>query len=598
MQQHRRLNLFAFPPETNALFSMLILASLMLALFSGRVWSLYSGIEDPLAAVGITSQRLELTSAFLSVTCLSGIAAMGTLALAALFFLRYPSQIRQQRNIQPLTEKDSLLQEQSNRLASQAGVASARVEIPLHGLRGSDAQAFGTGRQQTIALDGGFRILRKTKPEVFNALLRHELAHFANADVGRSYFSDALWKSIRWLLVFPFLFAITAVVIQGFFVGIFGGGDLVLAVSSLSGVLGVFIQWGFVLSIAGLIWARLLRTREFYADWRASIWGSQNGLREILREEMEKGSSKTRFPLWKLHPDADERLEALEHPELLFKSSLTIVFLAGLLLAFIFAGLYFAFAAFITFAEAILILRDSASGYLYWILTAIWWGGFLVLILLLFGLTGWLVNAVILPQIQKQTILDLLHRQSGWLQYGRMLIPAMILVTGIELGFFMTPFSQLAPNDFLGIVIELFIILPILTALAWWYLIYIKFVAARLLATQTGKDLSIWRRRLMSAASNLWIFFFFIPGILLTRFLDESFREVFSYLSVGWLTFTFLFSPLMFAATWGLVKLFFENQSRTCHHCGKITRHREPALGVCEHCGDVLGEWLFIPEKS
>ena len=99
----------------------------------------------------------------------------------------------------------------------------------------------------------------------------------------------------------------------------------------------------------------------------------------------------------------------------------------------------------------------------------------------LFGLTGWLVNAVTLPQIQKQTSLDLLHRQCGWLQDGRMLIPAIILVTGIELGFFMTPFRPLATNDFLS--------------------------------------------------------------ILLPRFLDELFREVFSYLSVGWLTFTFLVVP-------------------------------------------------------
>jgi hypothetical protein len=470
--------------------------------------------------------------------------------------------------------------------------------MPLHGLRGSDAQAFGFGRQQTIALDGGFRILRKTKPDVFNALLRHELAHFANADIGRSYFSDALWKSIRWLLVFPFLFAVAAIVIQGFFIGIFGGGDLALAVAAIPRVLGLFIQWGFVLSIAGLIWARLLRTREFYADWRATLWGSQDGLQEILREETEKGSSKTRFPLWSFHPDARDRLEALEHPEILFKSSLTILFLAGLLLAFIFSGLYFSFAAFITFAEAILILRDSTSGLLYWILTAIWWGGFAFLILLLFGLTGWLVNAVILPQIQKQTILDLLDKQSGWLQFGKMLIASFILVTGLELGFFMTPFSQLAPNDFLGILVELFIILPVLTGLAWWYLIYLKYVAARTLVTQAGKDFSIWRSRFMSTASNLWIFLFFVPGILLTRFLDSSFRQVFTPLSIGWLILTLLFSPLVFGATWALIKLLFESQSRNCPHCGKITRHQEPALGLCEHCGGGLGEWLFISEKS
>jgi len=598
MQPRRRLNLFAFPPETNALFSMLILASIMLALFSGSVLRLYSGIEDPPAAVGITSQRLELTSAFLYITCISGIAAIGTLGLAVFLFLRYPSQIRRRRKLQPLSEKDILVQEQVNRISSQVGVDPPIVEMPMQGLKGSDAQAFGFGKQQTIALDGGFRILRKTRPEIFNALLRHELAHFANADIGRSYFSDALWKSIRWLLVFPFLFALAAIVIQGFLMGIFGDGQLELAIASIPGVLGVFLQWGLVLTIAGLIWARLLRTREFYADWRAALWGSENGLQEILREEAGKRSSKTRIGLWKFHPEAKERLEALERPEILFQLSLTILFLAGLLLAFIFAGLYFSFAAFITFAEAILLLRDSASGLLYWILTALWWGGFAFLILLLFGLTGGLVNAVLLPQVQKQTILDLLNKQSQWQQYGKMLLASFILVIGIEFGFFMIPFSQLAPNDLLGILIEFFIILPVLTCLAWWYLIYLKFVSARLLITQTGKDLSVWRSRFLSMASSVWIFFFFIPGILLTRFLDVSFREVFAYLSTGWLIFALLLSPLVFGVTWALIELFFKNQSRNCPHCGTITRQQEPALGLCEHCGGVLGEWLFISKQS
>src|SRR5919108_4103534 len=220
MAPRRRLNLFAFPPETNALFSMLIVASITLALFSGSVIRFFSDIGDPVASVDLTSQRFEVASAFLSVTCLSSMAAFGTLCLALLFYIRHPRQIRQRRNIRGLTEKDQPIQEHANKLALQAGVNAPTVEMPLHGLRGSDAQAFGVGKGQVIALDGGFRILRKTKPDLFNALVRHELAHFANADVGRSYFSDALWKAIRWLLVFPFLLVISGTMISRFIAGI------------------------------------------------------------------------------------------------------------------------------------------------------------------------------------------------------------------------------------------------------------------------------------------------------------------------------------------------------------------------------------------
>ena len=598
MQPRRRLNLFAFPPETNALFSMLILASIMLALFLGNVFRFYSRINDPLDSIDITARSLEITRAYLPIICLSGMAAFGVLCLALLFYLRHPSQIRQRRKIQGLTEKDKEIQEHIGKLALQAGVDPPAIEMPPRGLRGSDAQAFGVGRMQTIALDGGFRILRKTKPDVFNALLHHELAHFANADIGKSYFSDALWKSIRWLLVFPFLFALAAIVIQGFFSGILNGGQLQFAIAAVPGVIGLFGQWGFVLYISGAIWARLLRTREFYADWRAAIWGSQNGLNKILQEETEKEKPKTRFTVWEFHPDAKERINALQYPAVLFNPSPTIIFLAGLLLSFIFAGLYFSFAAFLAFAGTILSIRDASTGLSYWILTGIWWSGFAFLLLLVFGLTGWLINGVLLPQIQKQAILHLLNKQGGLMQYARLGIPALTLVAGIELGFFMTPFSQLAPNDLLGILIEIFTITPVLTCLAWWYLIYIKFVALQVSATQMGRNFSVWRNRFMISASSLWIFLFFVPGIILTRFLDGSLQELFLYLNIGWLTFTLLLSPVVFGLTWAAIKLFFDNQPKKCPHCGKNTGHAAPAVEFCEHCEHTLGEWLFVPEKA
>lgn len=598
MQPRRRLNLFAFPPETNALFSMLILASIMLALFLGRAFGIFFGTPGSIITIDTTARGLEVTSAYVPVICLSVTFVLAVLGMAFIFYFRYPSEIRRRRKIRPISEKDQGIQEHANRLALQAGLEPPGIEMPPQGLRGTDAQAFGVGKAQRIGLDGGFRILRKTRPDVFNALLRHELAHFANEDVGRSYFSDALWKSIRWVIILPFVLGLLGNVVTGLFLGVLYDDLLQRFFGPAQVIFKLFVQFSFVLIVAAVIWARLLRTREFYADWRAVLWGSQSGLNKIFHEQTEMEKPKTRFKLLKLHPDVKERMDAIEHPETLFNSSPTIVFLAGLLLSFMFVGLYFALSTFLAFAGVFQSIRDSSTGLLYWFARGVLWFGIASLILVVIGLTGWLISGVLLPQIQKQTILELINKQRGWMQYTKMLITALILVAGIEIGFSMTPFDQFAPNDLWGFVVEFFIIAPILVLTAWWYLIYIRFISLRLSATQIGRNFSVWRIRFLKTASVAWAFLFFIPGLFLSRYLSGELREVFLYSSLIWLACTLLLSVAAFGATWAVIRLFFDNRPKECPHCGKVTQHAIPAIESCEHCGHVLGKWLFIQEKT
>src|SRR3972149_184327 len=107
-------------------------------------------------------------------------------------------------------------------MALEAEVPSPKVEIS-DGLKGTDAQAYGTGGAYFLALDGGYRILRKTKPNLFKALIKHELAHIANHDIARSYFSDALWDSIRWTLVPLFVLGIAGLLFFNFIFSVIGG---------------------------------------------------------------------------------------------------------------------------------------------------------------------------------------------------------------------------------------------------------------------------------------------------------------------------------------------------------------------------------------
>ncbi|HMD80013.1 MAG TPA: hypothetical protein VKE92_01820, partial [Anaerolineales bacterium] len=132
---------------------------------------------------------------------------------------------------------------------------------------------------------------------------------------------------------------------------------------------------------------------------------------------------------------------------------------------------------------------------------------------------------------------------------------------------------------------------------AWWYLAYIKFISFRLFATQVGNVFSPWKSRFIKTASALWVLFFFIPGLFLTRYLSGELLEVFLYFSLLWLVSTFLLSTVAFVASWAIIKLFFDNQPQKCPHCGKFTQQIVPAVELCEHCEGVLGEWLFVPEK-
>jgi Zn-dependent protease with chaperone function len=598
MSQRRRLNLFAFTPETDALFGMLMIASIWLALFLGPAFALLFGFDNPLSNISVTTRGLEVTRAYLPIICFSSIAVSAVLVVACILYFRHPYEIRRRRKIGSISEKDQEIQDQVSKLAIHSGVEPPKIEMPPQGLRGTDAQAFGVGKMRRVALDGGLRILRKTKPHIFNAILRHELAHFANQDIGKSYFSDALWKSIRWVIILPFVLGLLGYIILAIYLGVLYGDLLQRFTGPIQSFFWLIVQFGFVLLVAGLMWVRLIRTREFYADWRAVLWGAQSGLNIIFQEEVEKEKPKPRFNVFQFHPDGKERLVAIEHPEELFKYSPMMIFMAGLLLASLFIGLYFSLAAFLTFAGVMQAIRDASTGWAYWLARGVFWLGIAALIFFAFGLTGWLINGVLLPQIQKQVVLELINRQRGWIQYIKMLMIAVILVAGIELGFFMSPFSVFAPIGLWEIVLEIFIIAPILVLIAWLYLAYLRFISLRLTATQVGKNYSVWRKRFMQAASALWVFLFFVPGLFLSRFLSGELLEVFMYASLIWLASTLLLGSLAFAGSWAVIKLSFDNQPRKCPHCGKITEHAAPAIEQCEHCEGVLGEWLFVEEKG
>ncbi len=105
---------------------------------------------------------------------------------------------------------------------------------------------------------------RPTRP-AFRAILRHELAHIRNRDVGITYFTIAIWYAFLLVAVLPFALTLLD-----------------------EGVGSIFSVTWRLLVLAALVYLTrnaVLRSREVYADVRASVSDGPDGaLRRVLAE--------------------------------------------------------------------------------------------------------------------------------------------------------------------------------------------------------------------------------------------------------------------------------------------------------------------------
>jgi len=575
---------------------MLILSSIAISLLAGVVISVYLGVGILPSSMEMTSHGIDLSKELFPFVFFQSITILGLLIVAVVLYISHPFFIRYRRGIQSLSEKDKDIQEHITKLAAEAGIEPPTIEMPLYGLRGSDAQVFGIGKTRKIALDGGLRIFRKTKPHLFSAIISHELGHIANFDVGKTYFSDALSKSIRWLLIVPFLFVLPIILINEVFSSPLNEATLEYILRQ-SPSLVVFFQCIFVSWIPTIIWRRLLKTRELYADWRASAWGYQQGLSEILQEQVEKNKFKSRFNPLTFHPETEERLHTIKHPEILFIPSVSFVLLAGILVSYILAGLTFSFSVTLFFSGILDAIQGLFTGLFLGMHTIIKDLIFAIMVLPIFIAVSWLINLVVLSQVQRQTVMELINGKIGIIQYIKLGIVSLALVIGIEIGLLTTPFTPLFPDNLSEIPIELLINAPTLFFLVWWYLWYLKFITRKIYVTQTGKHLSVWRNRFIGIASKMWIVLFFSPGLFLSRFFGYG-ASYWDLLYISWFIFTILVSPLIFGVTWLLIKLFFDHQFIECPHCGKKMNNARSSNVLCDYCGGILREWVFLSETQ
>jgi Zn-dependent protease with chaperone function len=618
----RRLNLFAFSPETDTLFALLLVAAMMLAAqLSYLIRYLFFPNSGPNLDNLDTAAMLrgEVLAETLTTLMLQlGIPAVlvGLIFGVALFiYWGHPRRVRRRKKLQPLLEKDMPLQQAVHTLVTAAGVSPLpTVEMP-RGYQGTSGQAFGLQGNYIICLDGGLRVWQRLKPGWFGAIVLHELAHIANGDIWRSYFAEALWTAIVTLSIAPLVLGVCNIIAQGLFTGLLRNGAigyLEVLGNALPLALGLFFQAGVTVMVVAAIRARLLRIREVYADWRATLWGGEDSLREIFQESAEREKKTSGFGLWRLHPTAAERLLALNQPSRLFQLSWELPFVVGFLLAFVLGGVLLLAPPFYLFVlEPIRVARVELGNWyqanphllvslLFWVVRGVWFLMFFAGIIIVFAPIAWLVSGVLGAQLQKQTAADLTAGRWGLMEYPKLGAPAVLLTLGMEVGFWTAPFNFFVPKSLAGLVVEI-IMLGILTTLAWLFLAYARFITMRLFAAYTGATPPAWQTRLSRWALNGWLFICFIPGLVFNRFLiwNVSDPDWFQFLLVAfvmWLVGVVVFSSIIIAISWGAVKLLSVLRRPRCPACGRVTRRAIPAIELCEHCEHNLGEWLFVPE--
>jgi Zn-dependent protease with chaperone function len=243
---------------------------------------------------------------------LAGAGAVGAGALAVVYLA--PVLVRRRRRLRglgpPLDEAGGRLAE----LAAEAGLRrTPRVERGPASQR--DAFSYGAPGRPRVVLPPAVAVRWRDR-ELFDPLVRHELAHVRHRDIALAWLARSVWYALAPLLLLP------------------------LVVSLLSSDHSILTDLLWRAALLGLtvllVSAALLRSREFDADLRAARFaGEIDSLIALLRRSVGGHDRKPLRRLVARHPTPDQRISVLQDPEraagVTFLDGFSSAFLAGLL---------------------------------------------------------------------------------------------------------------------------------------------------------------------------------------------------------------------------------------------------------------------------
>ncbi|MFD1547297.1 M48 family metalloprotease [Nonomuraea guangzhouensis] len=208
-------------------------------------------------------------------------------------------------------------------------------------------RALGLPRRHIVVLSMGLVLAHATTPAITESVLRHELAHIRNRDVGIAHFTVAIWWSFLLTACVPALVA-TAIWIPS----------------------GLLVQSARVVVMTLVLWlarTAVLRAREHHADVKA---GDTAERQETMAEAIETASSNRRYPgplrFFSSHPARRYRLAVLNEPGRLLRLDQWEMFSAGSLAGLGFAPVYHSYSQLDT--EGVIEARYFAPGLMFGLL--------------------------------------------------------------------------------------------------------------------------------------------------------------------------------------------------------------------------------------
>ncbi|MFJ8965933.1 M48 family metalloprotease [Lentzea sp. NPDC102401] len=302
--------------------------------------------EVPLRAEAAARAMRCLAPVYLDEVSWAGYGLVLLFGLAVVLYWLQPWWIIRRRRLVPISaENCPELLAYLGELSQKVGLARppAWLLAPYNATAGG--RSFGHVRRRRVQLDAGLVILYSTDRAAFRAVVLHELAHLWNRDVDKTYLTMAIWRAYVVVALIPF--------VGGLLIAIPLGWSVTALTGRWTGTLAVL---GSLLALTALVYLTrnaILHVRETHADAIAAVHDGPDGALRGLVGRLRAPAGPWWRALLSTHPDARQRLAAIDDPAVLARPSLWVLAGAGIAagmlatdLGFVFDFLFVTTAAF------------------------------------------------------------------------------------------------------------------------------------------------------------------------------------------------------------------------------------------------------------